>query len=381
MNKSKISLTCIGFTLLVALFLLAMATGFLGLLIVKEEVETAFGKPHHSLSYTQSLYFQIVLYAQKEALSTPVNPAAQAQPFLISSNEPTHLIFERLVQQGLIVDTSSMQILMQYLGYDTQILAGEHLLSAAMSPYQIAKALTDPTNLLIQFNLLAGWRNEEVAAALAASGLDFTAQEFFTAANQPLHSYLPHRSYSDKINSLQGFLMPGSYRIQKTASPTDLLHLFTQNFDSRFTPELEQKIEDKGLTSYEGIILASIVQREGVLEEEMPLIASVFINRLRNQMKLDSDPTVQFALGYNDTQKTWWTNPLNTADFAIDSPYNTYLYSGLPPTPICNPSLAAIMAVAEAPQSDYFYFRAACDGSGRHIFSKTYAEHLDNACP
>jgi UPF0755 protein len=98
-------------------------------------------------------------------------------------------------------------------------------------------------------------------------------------------------------------------------------------------------------------------------------------------MKLDSDPTVQYAIGFNSEQRTWWTNPLSLQDLKIDSAYNTYLYSGLPPGPISNPGVAAWRAVAFPADSPYLYFRAACDGSGRHNFARTFEEHLANGCP
>jgi UPF0755 protein len=123
------------------------------------------------------------------------------------------------------------------------------------------------------------------------------------------------------------------------------------------------------------------VERESVNEEEMPLIASVFLNRLSIDMKLDADSTVQYALGYNESQQTWWTNPLRGEDLTIDSAYNTYLYPGLPPGPIANPSLNALRAVAFPGQTPYFYFRAACDGSGNHLFAETFEQHVENACP
>ena len=112
----------------------------------------------------------------------------------------------------------------------------------------------------------------------------------------------------------------------------------------------------------------------------MPLIASVFLNRLRADMNLAADPTVQYALGYNQAQESWWTNPLSLEDLEFSSPYNTYLNPGLPPGPICNPSLAAIEAVASPADTTYFFFRAACDGSGRHSFAESFDEHLGNAC-
>jgi UPF0755 protein len=98
-------------------------------------------------------------------------------------------------------------------------------------------------------------------------------------------------------------------------------------------------------------------------------------------MKLDTDPSVQYAIGWNPDQNTWWTNPLTADDLKIQSPYNTYIYPDLPPAPISNPSLAALRAVAFPEQSSYYYFRARCDNSGLHTFSTTFEEHLNNACP
>ena len=126
--------------------------------------------------------------------------------------------------------------------------------------------------------------------------------------------------------------------------------------------------------------MASIVERESILDEEMPLIASVFINREKIGMKLDSDATVQYALGYNQIQGTWWTNPLSSQDLQVNSPFNTYQNSGLPPAAISNPSLAAIQSIAFAADTPYYYFRARCDGSGFHNFAVTFEEHLSNGC-
>ncbi len=98
-------------------------------------------------------------------------------------------------------------------------------------------------------------------------------------------------------------------------------------------------------------------------------------------MRLDADPTVQYAVGYQPERGGWWVNPITRADLEFDSRYNTYLYAGLPPGPICNPSLSALQAVAFPAQSPYYYFRARCDQSGLHLFAVTYEEHVQNACP
>jgi UPF0755 protein len=127
--------------------------------------------------------------------------------------------------------------------------------------------------------------------------------------------------------------------------------------------------------------MASIIQREAVVDTEMPLIASVFYNRLAAGMDLQTDPTVQYALGYNNAQGTWWTNPLSRDDLNFDSPYNTYIYYGLPPGPISNPGEAALDAVAYPAESKYYYFQARCDGSGLHNFAETFEQHQENYCP
>ncbi|MDO8972110.1 MAG: endolytic transglycosylase MltG, partial [Saprospiraceae bacterium] len=166
-----------------------------------------------------------------------------------------------------------------------------------------------------------------------------------------------------------------------TATITEILTAFTLQFDQQVSEELRQGFQRQGLDLYQAVTLASIVQREAMVADEQPMIASVFYNRLRKPMKLDSDPTVQYAVGYNTPQKTWWTNPLSSKDLKVDSPYNTYTRIGLPPGPIASPGLSALRAVAYPAQSPYFYFQAKCDKSGMHAFAVTYAEHLNNICP
>jgi UPF0755 protein len=107
----------------------------------------------------------------------------------------------------------------------------------------------------------------------------------------------------------------------------------------------------------------------------------VFHNRLAAGMRLEADPTVQYAVGYDAASASWWKSPLTSADLAIDSPYNTYLYGGLPPGPIAAPGSAALQAVAFPSASNFYFFQAACDGSGVHVFATTYEEHLANNCP
>jgi UPF0755 protein len=131
------------------------------------------------------------------------------------------------------------------------------------------------------------------------------------------------------------------------------------------------------LSLHEAVTLASIVEREAVLEEERPIIARVFINRLVQGMRLQADPTTQYALGYQASNNSWWKSGLTLADLQYQSPYNTYFVEGLPPGPIANPGLSSLQAVAEPATANYIFFVADCapEQNGRHLFSETFAEH------
>jgi UPF0755 protein len=157
--------------------------------------------------------------------------------------------------------------------------------------------------------------------------------------------------------------------------------MLMQSFSSKLTPNLQSGFTSHRLTVFQAVTLASIIQREAIVADEMPMLASVFYNRLGIGMRLQTDPTIQYALGYDAAHDTWWTTPLNLEDLKVDSPYNTYLHAGLPPGPISNPSLAALQAVADPAKSNYFYFQARCDKSGLHNFAETLEQHNQNNCP
>jgi UPF0755 protein len=298
--------------------------------------------------------------------------------FRIVQGEPVASIASRLEGEGIIASGQALQDYLVYTGKDRTIQAGEYSVSAALSPLEIATQLQDATPADVTFVVLPGWRVEEIAAALPTSGLAFTQLELLAAVLEPPigQEFLP-----EQIDSREGLLSPGAHTLPRTITARQFVEALTTRFLEGLAPELRSGFESQGLSVYEGVILASIVQREAVQESEQPLIASVFLNRLRAAMRLDSDPTVQYAIGYNVSQGTWWTNPLSAADLQFPSPFNTYVNGGLPPAPICNPGIGALEAVARPAVTDYYYFRARCDGSGLHAFSKTFQEHVQNACP
>ncbi|MBI3732223.1 MAG: endolytic transglycosylase MltG [Chloroflexi bacterium] len=133
----------------------------------------------------------------------------------------------------------------------------------------------------------------------------------------------------------------------------------------------------QGLSPYQRLIVASIVEREARMADERPLIASVYINRLKRNMRLEADPTVQYAMGYQAKTGSWWKTPVALEEYSnILSPYNTYLNDSLPPSPICSPGLSAIRAAFDPAKTDYLFFLAR--GDGTHVFAKTFEEHQAN---
>jgi len=345
-----------------------------------QQASVTFGTPDGSLTLIQQISFPFQLMMNRDDLTDPLNPEGGERTFTISQGEAASSTAFRLEQELFIPNAQIFRVFLIYTGLDRGIQAGEYQLSPAMSPMEIAVRLQDATPETVNFTILAGWRLEEIAAALPTSGLQISSDELLATVYAPYALALPPGIPTD-LSSLEGYLASGSYEVRRDIMPSMLIQTFLEQFVTQIPAEWVDAWQAQGLTVEQAVILASIVEREAMVDEEMPMIASVFLNRLNSGMKLDSDPTVQYAVGYNSDQQTWWTNPISVSDLAYDSPYNTYLYPGLPPGPISNPSLLALQAVAYPAATPYFYFRAACDGSGRHSFAVTFEEHVNNACP
>lgn len=336
----------------------------------------SFGPPTPRLDAWSRVLYGWRLLWDRQDLTVPRMVGAPEQEFVVEIGESVVSIANRLEEAGILRNADAFRLYLLWTGQDTSVQAGHYRLSAAMTAQEIARALQSPTPGQAVLVVLAGWRMEEVALALPSSGLEVSPQEFLRAASAPPHfgGMLPAGA------SAEGFLFPDQYILPRQTDAESLVVLLVQNFALHLTPALRQGFAQNGLDVYQAVTLASLIEREAMVDEEMPLLASVFYNRLKAGMALGSDASVQYALGYNDAQNTWWTNPLSALDLEIDSPYNTYRYSGLPPGPICSPSLAALQAVASPATTSYLYFRARCDGSGRHLFAETYEEHQRNAC-
>jgi UPF0755 protein len=347
-----------------------------GLLAVPALAAHYYGPPARGLSIMQDFQYSATLLWDDGLLTKPLDPRGAEQPFTVDQGEPIESVAGRLELAGVIRDAGMLRDYLIYTGLDKSVQAGDYKVSSAMSIVDIASLMQDATPSEVKFVVLPGWRVEEVAASLPTSGMAITPTEFVAAAAQAPTRY----DFLQGKASAEGFLYPDSYLLPRTTTVDQLIAVLLRNFSLHLTVDLRDGFQRQGLSVYDAVTVASIVQRESMQESEAPMIASVYLNRLRAGMKLDADPTIQYALGYNPLQRTWWTNPLGLVDFQVVSPYNTYTNDGLPPTPIDNPGVASLQAVANPADSPYYYFSARCDGSGYHEFAATFEEHLGHIC-
>jgi len=324
-----------------------------------------YGPPDPDLPLNKLYSQSLILLLARDQLFQPIYPQSGDVVFPVESGDSLDKILNGLAQLGLIDHSRVFRAYLIYSGIDTRIQPGEYQFSPGITELELAKQLDDPQIRQTTLTVLAGWRAEEIAESFSQLGINISQEDFLNVV---------------RTNHKEGYLFPGSYSIERDIHAEQLMDLLYTSFIAQISSDLETRYQDQGLSLHQAVILASIIEREAVLEEEMSLIASVFLNRLNNGMNLAADPTVQYALGYNSENQNWWTNPLSLKDLKFPSPYNTYENPGLPPGPICNPGYPALNAVAYSTESGFLYFRATCDGSGRHQFAETFEDHLENAC-
>jgi UPF0755 protein len=346
------------------------------LFTIPSQAARIYGQPASWLTLPQRVQYSAQLLWYDGLLTRPRDVNGAELSFAIQPGESVNSVASNLEAMGFIRDAEAFRAYLIYSGLDTSIQAGEYKLSAAMSAIDIAHELQDATPEEVTFVVLPGWRMEELAALLSTSGLSITPNDFFNAVNDPPKKF----DFLSGVTSAEGFLFPDTYIFPRQTTADELVGELVRHFALRLSRDMRLAFENQGLNVYQAVTIASIVEREAVRKEEAPLIASVYLNRWEIGMKLEADPTVQYAIGYNALQGTWWTNPLSAADLQFDSPFNTYVYGGLPPAPISNPGMDALNAVAYPAETPYYFFRAKCDGSGYHNFSVTFEEHLENGC-
>jgi UPF0755 protein len=281
-----------------------------------------------------------------------------------------------LVRSGLV-----FRLAVEQSGVGSSLAAGDYELSKSMSTTEIIQVLAKGQ---VKRGLVAtipeGWRSEQIADRLEATGFA-SRDEFLQAVASP--GAVPGfelRNNEPPPARLEGYLFPETYQVQQKVSGSRAAELMLRMFSQRVGDELRSQPESK-LTSGQVVTLASIVEREAKVPSERATIASVYLNRLADNMPLQADPTVQYAVATRDgaaaAAYNYWRD-LSAADLEVASPFNTYMNAGLPPGPICNPGEASIQAVLQPAKTTYLYFVATADGSGTHLFANTLDQHNAN---
>lgn len=321
----------------------------------------------------------LYLQQHKDELGVPASTDPSPVQFTVSPGELATDVAARLQTQGLIKSADLFVNLAKYKHVDSKIQAGDYILKRTMTMDEIIIALQHGLAKMIAVTVRPGWRAEEIADYLSTLGLkNFNRDQFLqlVRAGNFDYAFLKDRPKTAS-SSIEGFLFPETYNVPLDIPNEMLITMMLDTFNGAVTDKLRQELTASKTTLYEAVTLASIVEREAVAANERPIIASVFLNRIKKKMMLQSDSTAQYALGYQAATKQWWKSPVTIDELnSVNSPYNTYRNLGLPPGPICNPSFASITAAIEPAQTDYLFFFAK--GDGTHAFAKTYDEQLQN---
>jgi UPF0755 protein len=314
----------------------------------------------------------------KEEPPTVLPTSTPGEPVLITiqAGQTAQEVGDKLEDEGVISSGLLFRVLAALEGYDQKLVAGDYELEKGMPTLEVIERIRHGQTAPLVVTIREGLRAEEIAELMESKKV-ISAEDFLRAIEQWYEfSFLYTKPY---WANLEGYLFPDTYFFHRNMTAEEVVQQILENFDQRFDADLRQEAAVAGLSLRTVLTLASIVEREAQVPEERPIIAGVFLTRLRRGMPLEADATVQYALG-NDPASVakygYWKQELTQADLEVDSPYNTYRNVGLPPGPICNPGLASIQAVIRPTQTDYLYFVARADGS--HVFAETMEEHLSN---
>ncbi len=314
----------------------------------------------------------------QQAVNSP-GPNQKDKQFKIEAGQTVAQISQNLYQAGLINSKLFFQAFVWSHNLESRLQAGEYQIPARASIKQLTEILAQGKviNKEVTIKIIEGWRLTQIADYLEKKGLvkakDFLAVCGVGQGNVVDPEFVKNFSFlADKPEqaSLEGYLFPDTYRVYKDAGAKDIVFKMLANFSQKVDDDLLAAIKEQGKSLYEVITLASIVEKEVRSADDMKIVAGIFQKRLKSGQPLQSCATLAYILGVNKPQ-------YSLADTKISSPYNTYLHPGLPPGPICNPSLQAIKAVVWPAKTEYNYFLTnPADGST--VFSRTYQEHLKN---
>ncbi|WP_438434417.1 endolytic transglycosylase MltG [Gorillibacterium sp. sgz500922] len=331
-----------------------------------------------------SLFLLLLLLAGAGALYLwnglqPTKPAAAVR-VEIPSGTGTLKIAEILETNGLIRNRQLFAVYLKYKGEGSRFQAGMYDLTPGSTLDQLIAKLNAGDTVkaeMIRFTIPEGYTVEQIASKLEEAGY-VKASDLLALDKAPAKLKLKLPQGADVTGAklrfpLEGYLFPETYEMKKGSTAAEILERMAEETADKLAaiPDLDKKLAERKLTVHQLLTVASLVEREAAVPAERPQIAGVIYNRLKQDMRLEIDATVQYALGGTKER-------LYEKDLQVESPYNTYRNTGLPPGPIANPGLASIEAALNPKASEYLFYVTKKDGSREHLFAKTYAEHLKN---
>jgi len=317
-------------------------------------------------------------------ISLPVSANEEKIFFTVNQGQGVKEIAQALKEKGIIRSEFWFETYVFFDGSSAKFLAGDYYLQPSMNIKEVVAEMTRghfaPERSI---TIIEGWTTEDIADYLDDKGI-VAKNDFMTAANVvDSRAIIPDKTYDflagrPTDQGLEGFLFPDTYRVFEKTTASEIIEKMLDNFNIKYTEQMRQDTAKANMTIYQIVTLASILEKEinikrdkngAPLNNDLNIAAGIFYDRLNLGVPLQSDATVNYVTGKNLLQPT-------NDDISVDSLYNTYKYKGLPPGPICNPSIDAIKAAIYPEKSDYFYFLTRPDGST--VFSQTYEEHLAN---
>ena len=313
---------------------------------------------------------------------SPVDPADQAEiAFTVNSGQSLSRVAGNLAEQGIIKNRSVFKYYCDFAGLGQKIQAGDYQLKKSMNIFEIAELLTtgDGKPMTATITVIPGWTVADIADMLKKEGVFADTAPFLALcrSGDGLSDYyfiqdeLKTTHVSDRKYLLEGYLAPNTYEIYLNATPTEILKKLIDQTDVVLTYEWQERADAINMTVDQVLTLASLIEKEAKTAD-FAKVSAVFHNRLRQNIKLGSDVTIHYITGERRMA-------LRDSDLAVDSPYNTYRYAGLPLGPICNPSTDAIKAALYPDEAfvaeNYLYFCSKDPNTGELVFSKTQAEH------
>lgn len=318
------------------------------------------------MKYAFRIAFVMILLALCIVGADVLGVGSSDEPIQLSITEQDNLstLSQQLAENNIVISKHLFKLFYQWNTHSSVIHPGTITVHKQDSYQEIADTIQKPLADTVTITIPEGFEVYAIASRLQKNELIQSEEEFYSALEQ--FSFETNQGKKISGDEVSGFLFPDTYSISQKATPTEIIQIMTDNFKQKWTDAYQKKADKMNMSITDVINLASIVEREARKDEDFPLVASVFHNRLKKNQKLESCATVQYILRERKTV-------LSFADTKIDSPYNTYQYSGLPPTAISSPGIMAIEAVLYPEETDYLYFFT--DKNGDNHYAKTFAEH------